>query len=249
MTKMALQSWLDTNQPSTIDSGEVHIFCVSMNQPGSRLQEFFQALSSNEVKKKDRFHFVKDRDRYVIRHGVLRKILGSYLDVPACSVDIEYTEYGKPIIMGNNDDSWLQFNLTSSRDLALIAVTRMNPIGVDLEYMIDDFPYMDIALKYFSSGEMRQLYALPEESHKRAFFDGWARKEAYVKARGEGLSIPLDRFEVSICPGDRAELLHHDDDLHESFRWSLQAIDLGDHYAAAFAVEGPLCECTFWDLR
>ena len=249
MTRIFSQPWFGTIQPSSVDTGEVHLFCISMKHPDSRIREFSHTLSSNEVRKRDQLHFAEDRDRYVIRHGALREIVGGYLNIPACDVDIEYTEYGKPKIVENSASSWLQFNLTSSKDLALIAVTRMNHIGVDIEYIIDDFPSMEIASKYFSAGAMRQLYSLPEESRKRAFFNCWTRKEAYIKARGEGLSNPLDRFEVSLHPKSQAALLHHDEDPHESSRWSLQGIDLGNHYAAAFAVEGQISEYKFWDLR
>ena len=233
-----------------ICSGEIHLFCISMKQPNSRIQELSRTLSNNEARKKDRLHFAKDRDRYIIRHGALRETLGVYLNKPASDVDIEYTKYGKPIIVETSASSSLQFNLTSSKELALIAVTCMNQIGVDIEYIIDDFPWKDIALSYFSSGEIEQIFSLREESRKRAFFDCWTRKEAYIKASGEGLSNPLDRFEVSICPGDRAQLLHHDEDPQESSRWSLQAIDIGNQkYTAAFAVEGQVNEYKFWDLR
>jgi len=248
MTNIALQSWLEASQSSTIDFGEVHIFCISMKQSDFCIREFSHILSSNEDRKRDRLHFPDDRDRYVIRHGALREILGSYLNIPACDVDIDYAKYGKPKTAENSASSWLQFNLTSSRDLALIAVTCLNHIGVDIEYIIDDFPYMDVASKHFSSGEMKQLNSLPEESRKRAFFDCWTRKEAYIKARGEGLYNPLDRFEVSICPGDRAQLLQHDEDPKEALRWSLQNVDLGSQYAAAFAIEGQVSNYKYWYL-
>ncbi len=232
-----------------ISLGEVHLFCISMEYPEHRIQELSDMLSRNEARKRDRFHFAKDRERYVIRHGTLREIIGHYLGVPACDVDIEHTKYGKPVIMENDADSWLQFNLSSANDVALIAVTHTNPVGVDIEYIVDDFQWQDIALRYFSPGEIEQLFSLPEKSRKRAFFDCWTRKEAYVKARGEGLSDSLDGFEVSLHPEFPAALLNHDGGPHESSRWSLHDVALGSQYAAAFATEGRVSEYKFWDLR
>jgi 4'-phosphopantetheinyl transferase len=249
MIKMLSKLCCRIVQESPIGSGEVHLFCISMSQPDDCIQKFSRTLSNHEVRRRDRLHFAKDRDRYIVRHGALREIVGCYLSIPAHDIDIEYTKYGKPVIIENSFGSRLQFNLSSSNDLALIAVTRMNHVGVDIEYISDDFHWRDIALKYFSSGEIEQLFSLPEKLRKRGFFDCWTRKEAYVKARGEGLSYPLDRFEVSMCPGDRAQLLHHYDDPHEAFRWTLQGIDLGNRYAAAFAVGGQISEYRLWDFR
>jgi 4'-phosphopantetheinyl transferase len=140
----------------------------------------------------------------------------------------------------------LSFNLTHSHQLALYAVTRRREIGVDLEYVRADFADEQIAERFFSPREVAALRTVPENLLKEAFFHCWTRKEAYVKAKGEGLSIPLDQFDVSLAPGEPALLLSTRDDPQEADRWSLQALFPGSGYVAALAVEGRTWRLKCW---
>ena len=138
----------------------------------------------------------------------------------------------------------LSFNLSHSHGLALFAITRVRRIGIDLERIRTDCPCGQIAERFFSSRESAKLQALPAMEKLRAFFACWTRKEAYAKAKGEGLSLPFDQFEVSLSPQEPPMLLEVHGDRHEASRWSIQELFLGDDYVAALAIEGH-----DWDLE
>ena len=146
-----------------------------------------------------------------------------------------------------SDAARLRFNLSHSRGLALYAVALDREVGVDVEFVRDDFAVEEIATSFFSPGEVAALKALPACSRVEGFFNCWARKEAYVKARGEGLSIPLAHFEVSLAPGGRAALLSVLDNRREDLRWSLRGLTPGAGYAAAVAVEGRGLRLACWE--
>ncbi|HEV7217131.1 MAG TPA: 4'-phosphopantetheinyl transferase superfamily protein, partial [Chloroflexota bacterium] len=132
----------------------------------------------------------------------------------------------------------LRFNLSHTDGLALLAVTRERELGIDVERVRKGIAREGIAERFFTTTEVADLRALPADSQDDAFFACWTRKEAYVKARGEGLSIPLDQFAVSLLPGEPAALLHVALDPDEVKRWSLHDLDAGPGYRAALLVEG-----------
>jgi len=136
------------------------------------------------------------------------------------------------------DSGGLRFNLAHSHRLALCAVTRGREVGIDLEYVRADLADERIAERFFSTREVAALRAVPKGARLQAFFNCWTRKEAYVKARGEGLSMPLDQFDVSLAPGEPAALVSTPTDPQEASRWSLQDISPAPGYVAAIAVEG-----------
>jgi 4'-phosphopantetheinyl transferase len=142
----------------------------------------------------------------------------------------------------------LRFNASHSNALALYAVAREREVGIDLEFVREDFAGFEIAERFFSPREVSALRALPEGERVEAFFDCWVRKEAYIKARGEGLSHPLHTFTVSLTPGEPAALLHTEGDSREAARWSLVGLYPCEGYRAALASEGgpPSLSCWRW---
>lgn len=173
----------------------------------------------------------RDRDRFIVRRGLLRVILGRYVGCHPGELEYQYGEYGKPELPG-----WLRFNLSSSRGLALYALARDRELGVDVERMRDDLRHADLADRYFSTAEREELRTLPAGVAMRAFFNGWTRKEAYVKALGTGLVTRLDSFTVSLTPGAPARLLAPH--VSDGRRWTLLSLDVMPGHAAALAVAG-----------
>lgn len=158
-----------------------------------------------------------------------------------------YNEYGKPALhpaLAQND---LHFNLSHSGELALFAFVRGPLVGIDIELIRSNIEYEQIAQRFFSPQEQHALRMLPATEMAVAFFRCWARKEAYIKARGQGLSIPLDQFSVSLRPGEPPRLLHHQNDPQEAARWSLYDLTPGEDYAAALAVEGRHRQIRCWE--
>ena len=141
-------------------------------------------------------------------------------------------------MVSESDADAIRFNLSHSHGKALYAVSRGREIGVDLEFIRGDLEAEQIAERFFSHSEIETLRALPLSLRKHAFFLCWTRKEAYIKARGEGLSLPLDQFDVSLIPGEPAALLSTQSDSDEALRWSLRNLTPASGYAAALATEG-----------
>jgi 4'-phosphopantetheinyl transferase len=195
-------------------------------------------LSVDERMRADRFYFREDRERFVVARGLLRTILGRYLDRAPASLAFTQNHYGKPSLVSEAGADPIRFNVSHSHGTALYAIARDLEIGVDLELIRDGLAVEQVARSFFSPREVSALSALPPELRRRAFFLCWTRKEAYIKARGEGLSLPLDQFEVSLIPGEPAALMSTQPESDGPSRWSLQDLSLASGYVAAFAVEG-----------
>lgn len=191
-------------------------------------------LSAEEREKSAQFYFEKDRTRYIVAHGALRFIIAKYLDSPPERLVFRRNHYGKPSV---HDDAF-SFNMSHSGDLVLMAIVKNRPIGVDVEMVKDGIDYMSVVENYFSDMEVAMLKQIPDSFRRNAFFYGWTRKEAYIKAKGMGLSIPLKSFTVSLAPGQPAALLDHHEDRSEVQNWTLKNIQLNKDYSAAVAVRG-----------
>lgn len=220
---------------------EVHVWRASVLQPPATIQYWRSLLSEDEVARAERFYFEKDRHRFIVSHGLLRVLLARYLNTPflnASQLRFCNNDYGKPSLDLGMQDRTLNFNLSHSDELVLFAFTYVRQIGVDIEYMRPDLDYQSLAEHYFSSLEHQMLQALPASARLEAFYQCWTRKEAYIKARGKGLSIPLDVFDVSLRPDEPAMVLGSREDPQETERWKLYALHSDSNYASALAVEG-----------
>jgi 4'-phosphopantetheinyl transferase len=228
---------------------EVHVWRASLLQPSEETERLRQLLTQDEQDRASRFHFRKDRDRFIVARGILRSILGRYLKVEPARLRFEYSHYGKPRLTEEFDYGALRFNLSHSHERVLYAFARGRELGVDIEYIRQDFAGEEIARKFFSTREVADFCSLPLGQRTEAFFHCWTRKEAYVKAIGEGLSMPLDEFDVSLLPEKPAALLRNRRRPQEVRRWSLQALNVAFGYAAAIAIEGHerQLKCFDWD--
>ena len=167
-------------------------------------------LDERELARAGRFRFERDRKRFAFFRAAIRLILGRYVGRPPRELRFAYSPEGKPSLAGRPADDFLEFNLAHSEDVALLAVGRGRRIGVDLERIRDERDTDEIAERFFSRDEVRALRALAPDQRRKAFFSCWTRKEAYVKARGDGLSMPLSSFSMSLAPREAAELRSSD---------------------------------------
>ena len=238
------QHWLPPPATLTLQQGEVHLWRASLDQPATTFQRLQATLSPDEQARAARFHFDKDRNYYIAARGILRSLLGAYLKSDPHSLQFSYNSYGKPALNSAAHDAEVRFNLAHSRGLALYAFTRGRDVGIDVEYMKPDIDVLAVARHSFSPAEQTALRALPTEHRLQGFYNGWTRKEAYIKARGMGVSLGLDRFDVELKPDQPAALLHSREDPQEPARWALIELDPGEGYAGALAVEG-----RGWHLR
>jgi 4'-phosphopantetheinyl transferase len=207
-------------------SSGVDIWIVGLRVGAAELSLRWEALSPEERARADRFLFDKDREAHIAAHGALRQVLAKYLNCAAAEICIVSGTNGKPGVEG------VQFNLSHSADLALVAVTQTLELGVDVESVDPRRADMDVARRFFSPSEVTALSALPPEQQTLAFLNCWTRKEAYLKAIGLGLSVPLDSFDVSLAPGEPPLLLRGADP-----KWRLYSFVPAPDYVAALAVE------------
>ncbi len=225
-------------------SDEIHVWRASLDQSESYVHRLQQTLVPEELRRAKRYYFDRDRMRFIISRGLLRTLLGCYLKTEPREVHFCYGPCGKPELAGQTGRDALSFNVSHSNGLSLMAITHGREVGVDIEHIRSDMPYESIAERFFSPRENAMLHSLPNNIKLTAFFNCWTRKEAYIKARGDGLSMPLDQFDVSLVPGEPASLLSIKDSIEETSRWSLQELHPGHGYVAALAVEGHS-----WDLK
>jgi 4'-phosphopantetheinyl transferase len=224
---------------------EVHVWTASRDAPDEAIGALRSLLNDEERRRADRFAFAHDRTRFAVSRGLLRVILGHYLDRSPESLGFVVNVHGKPgLDAKSNSDPPIRFNLAHSGPWVVYALTAGREIGVDIERVRPEFGGFAIAERFFAPGEVASLKALPEDMRSLAFFHGWTRKEAYIKAKGKGLALPLDEFEVAIDPSRPAALLATLPDPLEASRWSLVEIPADPGFVGALCVEG-----NDWKLR
>jgi 4'-phosphopantetheinyl transferase len=231
---MQKDNWISPPDALNLEPDQVDIWRVFLGREADLVKVTESTLSVDESERADRFHFAADRHRFVVAHVALRNILSRYLNCKPEDLSFSVNQYGKPSL----SDHKLEFNLTHSGDLALIAVTLERKVGVDVERIRSDMELESIASRYFSQGEVSEFLTLHPEQRVAGFFTCWTRKEAYIKAQGVGLSLPLESFDVSLIPNESAILRATRPDPQEAARWALLSLDVASGYASAVAVEG-----------
>lgn len=236
--------WSPGPSNPALPDGEVHVWRLTVEAASPALRQLESVLSEDERTRAGRFRFERDRNCYVAARGSLRRLLGSYLGQSPEDVCFGYTAYEKPYLHANTSGSPLHFNASHSHGLILLAFSRAGEIGVDVEMIRREFSGDEIAQRYFSARELAELRRLPADLHARAFFLCWTRKEAYIKARGAGMQIPLDSFSVSLTPGAAVSLESEDQGA-----WTLHSIEPGRGYAGAAVVRRNDSRLRLYDLQ
>jgi 4'-phosphopantetheinyl transferase len=207
---------------------QVDVFWTDLDAAASALPRWIDLLDSTETARAARFRFERDRHRYIACHGVLRVLLARSVGRAPADLRFDVTGYGKPSL----GDSTLRFNISHSHQLALFAISRDIALGCDIELQDERFLAENIPEHFFSAAEIAALNATPQTERLAAFFAGWTRKEAYIKARGRGLSLPLNSFDVSLAPSARPALHRGCDG------WSARAFEPAPRCSAAVIAEG-----------
>jgi 4'-phosphopantetheinyl transferase len=239
-------SWRISPSKPNLSENDIHVWRVRLNQTDGRVQQLQHILSDDERLRAERFHFDRDRRRFIVSHGMLRLIIGDYIDMEPNRLQFYSGHRGKPYLMHSLGNVPLQFNLAHSKGIALYAFTCSREIGIDVEYVRDMPDAEKIALATFSSIENKMLQSLPEYQRKEAFFNCWVRKEAYIKAIGNGLYHALDRFDVSLAPGEPARLVSVEGSAEQASCWFMKSLIPEDGYVAALAVKGSDFCPSYW---
>jgi len=230
----------------TLDDNEVHVWGSELDLSEAELGKLAKTLALDEQARAARFRFPRDRRRFIVARGVLREILARYLDRDPAKLQFCYAPFGKPALTSNSGGDGLRFNVSHSHGFALYAVSLHRELGVDLECIRTNFPWEPIAERFFSPEEIDALHSVPCRLKYEAFLNCWTRKEAFVKARGGALSLRLDRFSVSLIPGEPVVLLKTEDNPLEASRWGLEQLAPRSGYVAALAAEGRNWQLKCW---
>ena len=223
--------------------GEIHVWHAALDREKEVIVQLESTLSPEEKARSDRFHFVNDRNRFVVARGLLRELLGGYLHQAPASLEFSYGQHGKPSLSGENASSGLNFNLSHSSGHVVYAIARERNLGIDVEHVRPESAGEDIAQRYFSAREVSDLRTLPPEARVEGFFHCWTRKEAYLKATGMGLQISLDSFSVSVLPAKPAQFLGG-----VEARWHMDAFHPAEGYVAAVVYDGPPCSIKYFSI-
>lgn len=226
--------WKVLQERITLLPQEVHVWRVELDRNAEEIRQFRAMLSEDERKRADRFYFERDRHRFIVGRGRLRSLLAKYLQVAPEEIEFRYSAKGKPMLA--NVDRGLHFNLSHSGGLALYAIASQ-PVGIDLEQIRDLSDAEQLAKRFFTPAEAEAIATLPMAQKQAAFLNGWTRKEAYLKATGDGLA-GLDEVEVSLIPGMPAKLLRIQGNSELASRWFIGELHPHPDYVAAVAIAG-----------
>ena len=228
-------NWAIPDNHPPLELHEVHVWKIGLNASEVQLDQLRVLLSDDELERADRFRFERHRRRFITGRAVLRILLGRYIDKLPEMLIFSYNLHGKPTLKGAGN---LEFNFTNSRDLSLLCVARQRQLGVDLEHLGRHADYAGIVNRFFAEREIKELFRIPESRRHAAFLTGWTRKEAYIKALGAGLSLPLDSFTVTMDPEVTPALIGTDDRPDEPGRWVFRHLEPEPGDVASLAVEG-----------
>ena len=235
--------WRHSQSPSLLRPNEIHIWRSHLTVDVSSQSLLHSYLNEEENKRAARFRSGCDRARFIAARGTLRALLACYLRKRPEDLQFVFGWEGKPALAPEPAGETLSFNLSHSQDIAIFAFGRNRNIGVDVERIRPDVDCENIAHHYFSAGEMRSLAGLMRQKRLEGFFLCWTRKEAYIKACGEGLQIPLDSFDVNLEPGNPAHFLGGVDP-----SWRISGFMADDDYPAALVYDGPPADLQFFIL-
>jgi 4'-phosphopantetheinyl transferase len=224
----------------TLPDDEVHVWHVDLVAWYEEADSLLELLSAEEQERAARFKFPEPRNQYLISRALLRRALGRYLKIEATEVRFQTATNGKPELAADSD---LRFNLSHTQGATVFAITRKRRVGVDVERIRQDTNVMELAERFFSRQEVQWLRSQPASEVVASFFSCWTAKEAYIKAQGEGLSMPLSGFGVVPIPPDASSELQLEvyDDPEESKRWFIWRLDIEPDLRAALAVDGESC--------
>lgn len=238
--------WATPPARLTLADGEVHVWLAHF--PGAResVGQLAHVLSSDERDRAEKFHSTGHRERWQMTRGILRHLLGRYLEMVPREIAFDYGAHGKPRLK-QPVNSGLHFNASHSGDYAVLAFTRAGEVGVDIERVREDLARRDdIARRFFSTSEQQQLSALPESERAPAFFTLWTRKEAVVKAYGTGLFGGPQQAEMGLVEPHFLSVSGAQRSTPDYWMTGLPPVS---GYAGTVVVRAPSCIGAFWDWR
>lgn len=220
-----------------ISSGEVHVWYAYLDVAHGKDNHQATLLSADERDRASRFVFKQDNARYTATRGILRRLLGGYLQADPAEIRFSYGTCGKPELAGSLSGQ-LRFNLSHAGNWAIYAISQNHTVGIDMEPLTQNLPWQQLTPLVFSANEQAEFAEIPLAEKTAAFLRGWTRKEAYVKGCGQGLSLSLDSFDVPLGTLDERRPVAMPNDRNRTADWWLCPINPIPNFAAALAVHG-----------
>jgi 4'-phosphopantetheinyl transferase len=242
-------AWPEPPNDPRLNANEVHVWSVSLDQAQSQMSNLAATLCPEEQTRARRFHFERDRNRFVVARGSLRSLLGRYLRIPPGEITFEYSTRGKPSLENISGCGAVHSNLAHSGGLALIAVTRVAELGVDVEQSRAVEDAEAIAQRFFSARESAILRSLPPPEVQTVFFNLWTRKEAWLKATGEGIGETLNQVEVSCLANEPSRVVSLFGNVEAAREWRLMHLTPANGYVGALAIRAAAIELKCWHFN
>jgi 4'-phosphopantetheinyl transferase len=241
-------NWKEPATSYHLSHDDVHIWFAPLEQSEEYREMLFLLLSFDERIRTERFYFEKDRNRYIIGRGHLRILLGRYLGVEPSRLEFTYGIHGKPSMTSLFNGKLLEFNLSHSNNMAVYIFTWGQPAGIDIEYIHPMKDMDDFALQFFTPNECNLVHSLVGYKKQETFFRIWTCKEAFLKANGSGLTVPINQVEISLTSDGPLKLLSIGDDQEQVARWRLKTFMPVPGYQTSIAVEGDYDQALYFHI-
>jgi 4'-phosphopantetheinyl transferase len=238
--------WPSRPRAAPLAGNEIHVWATTLAAPPSVLENFATTLSPEEKERAYKFKFEKHRNRFIAGRGALRAILAPYLRANAAKLRFVYSANGKPALAEEFAGDGIHFNLAHSEEMVLVAVTRMGAVGVDVEGVRPVKDVEELVARFFSQRESEAFRKVSDDQKPAAFFNLWTRKEALLKATGEGITRSLSLVEVSFLPGEPARLLAISGDAAKAAEWSLRELAPAAGFTGAIAIQAQDISVQCW---
>lgn len=195
-----MNKWYNQNSFTDLVDNEIHIWLNYLNVHEARIKHLYPLMSAAEKERSERFKFYKHRKAFIASHGFMHTVLAYYINTPANEITFSHSKNGKPSLIKEQNPGNIQFNLSHSNSIAMLAICKNNSVGIDVEYAQRKTDWIGISKRFFTENEQKKLFSLNESQQKEAFFKIWTRKEAHMKVTGLGLSLAPTQFEISVPP-------------------------------------------------
>jgi 4'-phosphopantetheinyl transferase len=230
--------WTNATIHFDLQNQNIHVWRLKLDVPTNVKDTLRKVLSPDELERADRFIRKEHTTRFITGRAVLRYLLASYLNDSPQNIIFTYNKYGKPSL--KNTQHNITFNVSNTKGLAVIAITRENELGIDIESHRTRFELEKIVRRYFSETEVDVLFSLNPTDQKEAFYRCWSSKEAFMKVCGRGLSIGLNRFDVEVRLDKPPRLLRVPDNMGNPSQWEMCSLPMGEKVAGVLALEGKI---------
>ena len=244
MPDLLQKTWQKTPDTLNLSKDHVDVWLCDLKQLSGEINNFYSILAEDEHQRADKLKVEDKKQQYIITRGALRQRLSLLTNIEPEEFVFEYLEHGKPVLANNNQCADITFNVSHSHGLALIAIAQKQNIGIDIEKINHESDHQALMTRFFSKAEQTEFQTIAEANKARAFCACWTRKEAFIKAVGDGVSYGLDRFDVMVDPYKQTPEIN----LHKPSeeRWSAINLPINDEYMACLVSDRNSLSVRYW---